>query len=190
MNRNIFVHTVRSVSAPITLISNIYIKPKSDPKNRFDYDNLIVSCNGKECLLLGDDVDDYEGDVHSCGHKKNETFDEVLFVSPVTEKNTSDFFHFDKEDGRIVSNPEFSEPDRKRAEYSIGLLRIDNARLNHYRLNARKAMERELMIIREEQGMRIVKEKLNDLLSLNSSKSKLEPFITFLRFCFHNFLEN
>lgn len=165
-----------------------HIKPQSDPKNRFDYDNLIVSCNGKQCVL-SNDSEDYEEDIHSCGHKKDDVFDETLFISPVKEQNAADFFHFDKEDGKILPNSEFSEQHQNRASYTIILLNLDNDRLNKYRLDARKALEKEAGKLLKLQGAEFTKQKIKSVLSSDDSVPRLEPFITFLRFCFKSILK-
>jgi len=161
-----------------------HIKPRSKyPEGCFDYGNMIVSCNGKECRNPTD-TDAYDGDIHSCGHKRKDEFDETLFLSPIVEKNISDFFDFDKETGSISDASSKDEEDRKRARYTVDLLNLDNNRLNQYRRNARRALETELRKIMEKQGAKVARQKLMEQLALENNP--LTPFVTFLRFCFRN----
>ena len=54
---------------------------------RFDYNNLIVYCHGKQCTTIAKytDINAYRGiDIHSCGHKKDNLFDAIKFLNPVT----------------------------------------------------------------------------------------------------------
>jgi uncharacterized protein (TIGR02646 family) len=59
-----------------------HIKPKSRYlENGFDYHNLIVSCNGNQCSEVNQE--EYEDEIHSCGHSKDNDFDEEKFLNPV-----------------------------------------------------------------------------------------------------------
>lgn len=92
---------------------NEHIYPKSRyPRKSMEYDNLVVSCTST-------------GEEQTCGMKKENAFDEKLFVSPLEEQCES-HFRFTP-DGSIWGNSE-------RGNYTVDLLN-----LNAYSL--RKARE-------------------------------------------------
>ena len=119
-----------------------HIKPKSNPKYeelKFDYSNFIVSCNGKECRV---DDENYDEDIHSCGHKKDNDFNENKFLDPTTTSDIGEYFVYDKFDGAVKS----SSKDEQKARYMIELLNLDNVSLNKMRMNVvdgiRKSIEK------------------------------------------------
>jgi|GEM_PF-728579 len=157
-----------------------HIKPKSRYFEKcFDYNNLIVSCNGNQCSDVSQE--DYEENIHSCGHPKDHFFDEEKFLNPVELTDISDYFSYDIDEGRI----EPSETDSTKADYMINLLNLDNPYLNNGRIKSKKAL---LKIVREnskdKQGaIKIFKKLLN----FNPPPA----FISYLRYYFrHSFNEN
>jgi len=66
---------------------------------------------------------------------------------------------------------------------------LDNDRLNKYRLDARKALEKEAGKLLKLQGTEFTRQKIKSVLSSDDSVPKLEPFITFLQFCFKAILK-
>jgi len=112
-----------------------HIKPKSIYLEKcFDYDNLVMSCNGDECSDVN--KEDYEDNIHSCGHPKKSDFDEEKFLNPVELTKITDYFSYDIDTGKIRA----SEKDSTKAEYMIELLNLENPYLNKSRINARKSL--------------------------------------------------
>ena len=98
-----------------------HIKPKGNRKwrnLRFSYKNLLASCDG---------FDDYG---ITCGHNKDEWYDEELFISPLEEDCESHFTY--SLDGRIFGACD----DDKKASETIKRLYINSYEL----ITARKAV--------------------------------------------------
>lgn len=89
---------------------NEHIRPEDFyPKETMDYANIIVSCSD---------------DKKTCGPKKDNNYDEKLFVSPL-EEDCEKHFSF-APDGEIIG-----ETDR--GEYTIKLLGLDSYKLKRAR---------------------------------------------------------
>jgi uncharacterized protein (TIGR02646 family) len=101
---------------------------------RFDYNNLTVSCDGFDC--------ESQKFKQSCGHRKNNEYDEILFINPIKEKDINSYFAFIKDgdhEGAIV--PALLSEDRmKRAAYMIKILRLDSEFLRLRRKAAKDAL--------------------------------------------------
>lgn len=151
-----------------------HLKPKSlDVENlTFDYSNLAVSCEGY-CFNEEDDKSK-----NTCGHKKDNDFDENLFLNPTIIENVSDYFVFDA-DGVISA----SKLNTKKSNYNIGLLNLNGK--NDKIAEARKNTLRALKISLNKQKLTPTqkKEKIKVLLA-----NKDREFGTFLRFRFKNIL--
>ncbi|HPE61051.1 MAG: TIGR02646 family protein [Thiothrix sp.] len=133
----------------------------------FDFQNLVASCNGESCVY--DESSDFPvRDSRSCGHRKSDDMNPVLFLNPVTEPELERYFVYDKQSCAI--KPGTLEPAR--ASYTLNLLHLDNPRLNNERNNARIALNRVLSTYPPQAR----KASLNRLLAHE------RPFISFLRF--------
>jgi len=151
-----------------------HIKPKSNPKYeklKFDYNNLIVSCNGKECRV---DDEEYDEDIHSCGHKKDNDFDENKFLDPTKIPDISDYFEYDKYNGAIKA----SNKDKEKAKYMINLLNLNNVSLNKMRLNTVIAIQKSFKNSKIKIDIEIFREKLLKLVSSNNPPA----FVSFIRY--------
>ncbi len=154
-----------------------HIKPKSFYLEKcFDYNNLIVSCNGNQCSNVNQE--DYEDNIHSCGHPKKNYFDETKFINPVELTDISDYFSYHIDEGRIES----SEKDPTKADYMINLLNLDNPYLNNGRINAKKALLK--VIQKSSQDKQEATKIFKQLLNFNPPPA----FITYLRYYFHHSL--
>jgi uncharacterized protein (TIGR02646 family) len=154
-----------------------HIYPQSDNVAlRFEYDNLIASCNGDQCEPNLKDNFRPE-DINSCGHKKSNAMDESLFLNPVKQQDIDEYFSYDRETCIIFPN----EKNALKATYTIKLLGLKNNRLNLERSNARIALEQ--AIKRYLTSPQDYKNKVRILLS------KERPFISFLRYYYSPFLK-
>lgn len=145
-----------------------HIKPKEVYKSLiFDYFNLIVSCNGIECNEKGDNSR------HSCGHIKDNYFDEENFLSPTEYRDINEYFKF-------TANGEIKPTlkDEQKSKYTIDILNLNYE-------NLVKAREKSLKVFR--------KELQNSKIPLKNALSKLNKnrsFITFLKFHFQKFTKD
>jgi uncharacterized protein (TIGR02646 family) len=152
-----------------------HIYPQSDNVTlRFEYNNLIASCNGDQCEPNLKDNFRPE-DVNSCGHKKSNDMDKNLFLNPVEQQDIDEYFSYDKETCSILA----SEKNKPSSEYTIKLLGLDNPRLNNEHANARSGLEKAIKISHSSDK----KHKIRMLLS------KERPFISFLRYYYSPFLK-
>ena len=130
------IYCERKIESAISHVE--HIKPKDTSGHCADlvfaYENLVASCNGDLCESGSKQVYKPE-DVHSCGHKKSNDFDEANFLNPVEEVQISEHFTFDKESGAILSLN-----NNSKAHYTLTLLNLNNNRLCHERLKAPKAL--------------------------------------------------
>jgi uncharacterized protein (TIGR02646 family) len=105
-----------------------HIKPKDLDEKRltFDYGNLAVSCQGNNCSedLKAED---------SCGHKKENLYDETLFLDPTKERNIRDHFSYNIDTGEIV-------PETENGRYMRDLLNL-NGDLNNLKIARKDALE-------------------------------------------------
>jgi uncharacterized protein (TIGR02646 family) len=145
----------------------------NNPTLRFDYQNLIASCNGDLCNPeLKENF--HPEDVHSCGHKKSNYTNSNQFLNPVAMRDIGEYFLYDKEVCSICG----SGRDDDKAKYTIDLLNLDNPRLNNARYNAREALRNAV----KKYSHSTPKHQISALLS------KERPFISFLRFYYASFL--
>ncbi len=148
-----------------------HIKPKSIDVLRltFDYSNLTVSCQGNHFNEIGDNSK------NTCGHIKENIFDENKFLNPTLRPDISDYFIFDSDTGKISA----STKDTVKAEYTVNLLNLNgkNDKLAEARKKAKDAFIRNFsrLPIKER------KEKLKKYLHDESNE-----FITFFRYIFRN----
>mgnify|MGYP001810800003 CR=1 FL=1 len=147
---------------------------------RFDYHNLIASCNGVECNPS--DKNTYKPeDVHSCGHKKSNDMDARLFLNPITCVDISNYFDFDPTTGNICpSHSDASSNAYQKANYTINLLNLDNSRLNNARLNAKGAFRKAVSQYHNKPSGKSIKEVAMRLLN----KQPAQAFDSFLHRCF------
>ncbi len=141
---------------------------------RFDYDNLIVSCNGVQCDRAAQSVYPSE-DVHSCGHRKSDELNVSLFLNPVVEIEISCYFNYDATSGAMMA----TDKNQPKADYTIELLNLDNSRLRNARLNAKAALVASVSEFRKTHKTKTVQEITGFLLN------KPPAFVSFLTHCFH-----
>lgn len=140
-----------------------HIKPKNKfPELIFDYNNLIVSC---------------QGNIHSgcfkqntCGHRKDNEYDENLFLNPTKIKNINSHFSYNTENGKICS-------ETPQGKYMIFILNL-NDDLNNLKKARKNALESF-----EEIAMNLEKDDIKELLLDDTI-----PFISILRFEYKNIL--
>lgn len=119
-----------------------HIKPKYlSASSRFDYNNLIVSCNGINTICDSSISKTQRKKLHSCGHKKNNCYDENLFLNPTIERNLEKYLKYDNSTGQIIATG-FAN---NKAKYTIEILNLDNERLNLARLSEAKALNKSLI---------------------------------------------
>lgn len=97
-----------------------HIRPKERDEYRaisLEYENLLASCQG------------YHDREENCGHSKDNTFNEELFVSPL-EENCESLFEF-TDRGKIKA-----VDGNERAAYTIEILNLDTEQLNAARTEA------------------------------------------------------
>lgn len=123
------------------------------PKLGIDYDNLLISCNGAD------------NDSKNCGHKKD---NEKLPLSPIQDKDISDYFIFDKESGEIIP----SQKDKEKAEITINILNLNTKRLDMQRLQAKKLLREHFPKYKQKK------------LSKNDMMFK-EGFVSYLIYCYN-----
>ncbi|MEY4926989.1 MAG: hypothetical protein RI894_1425 [Bacteroidota bacterium] len=115
-----------------------HVKPKSlDIANlTFDYSNLLVSCEGNHFNEIGDTTK------NTCGHLKDDNFDEIKFLNPALLPDISDYFIFDKDEGFIFA----SAKDTEKANYTAYILNLNgkNNKLAEARKIAKNAFIRNL----------------------------------------------
>lgn len=152
-----------------------HMEPQSHPGCRFDYANIVVSCNGGDCAPRGDSP--YGGlDIESCGHRKDDSFDPHRFLDPTKVENIGEYFDYDRETGAIKA----SELDPSRANYMVyELLHLDNAFLNNSRWKARQALENAVR-----QRARLKPASIKSLVRQLLERDPPFPFISFLRSCY------
>lgn len=145
-----------------------HVMPKdSYPELAFEYKNLTLSCNGDQC-----DSEQKKSfkpeDVHSCGHKKGKIFHQDEFLNPVERQDVSEFFSYDLTSCAIKS----SGKDDVCANKTIGLLNLDNPRLNNERSIARIEFIRVFSVDVKNKEVRRIKAYLR----------KSPAFLSFLRY--------
>lgn len=168
------IYCERKIDKDISHIE--HIKPKDTSGQYahlvFDYKNLVASCNGDLCENDSRKVYKPE-DVHSCGHKKSNDFDEANFLNPVHEVQISEYFTFDKDSGAIAALN-----GNAKAHYTLNLLNLNNTRLCHERLKAPKAL---ISAILSSNNAKLKSMSKAEQIKLLLNRNPPFPFISFLR---------
>jgi len=146
-----------------------HIRPRKNYSHlTFDYYNLSISCEGFDCTL--EPVYDKNKKIippkkEFCEHRKNDQYNEELFLNPVEVKDIEDYFMYDDFDFTIYPNPSKNEKDKQKAKHTT-----DTLYLNHP----------SLVKIREKFYKDYVDDKYPDLGYENHPKI-LPPFYSMLR---------
>jgi uncharacterized protein (TIGR02646 family) len=147
-----------------------HIAPRERYKHlKFVYENLIVSCDGR--FLCSGKILNKE----SCGHRKDNEYDELLFLNPVTQPDIAGCFRFDSENG-AMSSSDFV--NHQAATDTIRVLNLDALSLRNARLKAKEVLWENLNTLPIEEAEIILRQEL----------SIEREFISFLRHCFAPFL--
>lgn len=155
-------------------LEHIYPQSKYISK-RFDYKNLIVSCNGGQCSDIDQQI--YDGIKHnSCGHRKENDFLPEKFLNPVEQTDIADYFAYDIDTGKIQASDKHTE----HANYTLDLLNLRSPRLNNERKNAYIASLKAIKRTPPKQH----KARLQALLNAE----KMPAFVSYLRYCYSKFL--
>ncbi|CAH6804012.1 conserved hypothetical protein [Vibrio chagasii] len=153
-------------------------KPKGLPQYAdlvFDFSNLIVSCEGNIHAELKKGDEDSET---TCGHKKDNIFDESLFLDPHVTENISSYFSYNKASGKITpSDDDIYSERNKKATFMISLLQLNEGSLPRARLNAKKALLGRI------QGIKTGKVDQQNFIKKVLDR-KTNAFISYLDFCF------
>ena len=150
-----------------------HIKPKSLNLEEltFKYKNILVSCNGK--CHTNTNVPE------SCGHKKDNEYNETLFLNPVEIQDISDYFKYTN-NGNIQS----SDKDVEKSDYMIRILDLEpnNNSLQEAR---KKSLEEFQKVVSKyaSKSDKPMKEIAKGLLD-----SEKLAFISFLRFRYRHVL--
>jgi len=88
-------------------------------QRELDYHNIVFSCTKDNKPF------DEKGDKTTCGHRKDDWYDENLFVTPLQE-NCESLFRY-KNDGTIVP---VNGPDSNKAQKTIDCLKLDGEPLH------------------------------------------------------------
>ncbi len=157
-----------------------HLKPKSIyPDLKLDYKNLVASCNG---FFLENESKAKE----TCGHRKDNSFDEDLFLDPTTVTNITDYFIYNKDTGEIFSNPNKSEYEQTQANHMIELLNLNYSppsKNGHALPMARQKAKIALIetIKKSPKAEEDYKALLSELINVKTA------FITFLQYCFSSY---
>ncbi|MEO0043252.1 MAG: hypothetical protein RL329_2700 [Bacteroidota bacterium] len=106
-----------------------HIRPKADfPDLTYQFENLIISCEGFNLFI----TDAKKGQF--CGHVKDNSYDDAIFLNPTENQGITNYFRFDSE-GQIEPNPLKTVSEQNQARYMIETLGLDNPVLNEMRKN-------------------------------------------------------
>lgn len=157
-------------------IEHIYPKSLYEEK-QLDYNNLIVSCDGY-------DNDSSIKTQETCGHKKDNNFEEKLFLDPTKVVNIEEYFIYDKNTGEIFANNLLSLEDKLKANYMIQLLNLNSNPAKNglfLPLARRKAIDAILIAFRSG------KIKINEIKQLiqDRKQNTYLPFISFIHYYFN-----
>jgi uncharacterized protein (TIGR02646 family) len=148
-----------------------HIKPKAQnmyPDLVFNYNNIVVSCNGN-CHT--------ENNTHyTCGHIKDNEYDNSKFLNPVKLIDIRDYFVYDIDEGKI----EPSEKNNEKAEYMINTLYLNDGELPKAR---KKALENFINQMKKISNIRNRKEKMKRILNDENI-----AFISFVKYKYASFL--
>ncbi len=150
-----------------------HLKPKSlDYDNlTFEYSNLAVSCDGK-CHTEGNTP-------ITCGHKKDDKFDELNFLNPTKASDIREYFIY-TENGHIGA----STKDEQKSKYTLELLQ-----LNTFGNNLPEARLKALNEFRNSVSTNVKNTQSNiKEIAINLLYKENLAFISFLRFKYKNLL--
>jgi uncharacterized protein (TIGR02646 family) len=150
-----------------------HVKPKAQgrfPELTFVYDNLTVSCNGTS-HNQEDDIAKY-----SCGHKKEDEYDEKRFLDPTKVKDIRDYFVYDCDDFEMLS----SGKNDAKSEYTIRILKLDSPTLSVARRKALKTFRKKMGKVKD---IKLRKAKIKTLLNSESL-----AFVSLLKFKYQGML--
>lgn len=140
-----------------------HIRPKDTgmfPHLMFEYTNLSVSCNGF-------DIEQPPTSPEFCGHKKENIYDDTLFLHPFEITDIEDYFEYDI-NGKILPSTTYRDP-LKKAEYTIATLN-----LNELALETARQEQYNLLIEEVKNGLDIEN-------YLDASQPQLPKFYSMLR---------
>lgn len=144
-----------------------HIRPKAQngyPHLTFEYTNLVVSCNGT-CHNQEED-----NSSHSCGHIKENEYNEEKFLNPVELTNIREYFIYDFDKYTIES----SKKDSIKSEYIINTLQLND---NGLILARKKALNNFIKKMKTIKNITLRKEKIRNILN----QKHIEQ-ISFLRY--------
>ena len=147
-----------------------HIKPKARdkfPELTFNYANIVVSCNGN-CHTEDEEY-------YSCGHIKDNEYDETKFLNPIELIDIREYFEYDIDTGDITE----SSRDINKAKYMISTLHLNDGSLPLARKKALKIFIEKLKKLDNSQRKNKIIEVLN--------KENI-AFVSFLRFKYKNIL--
>ena len=151
-----------------------HIEPKSNDYSNltFNYDNLIVSCQGN--------CESEDNKHHTCGHKKANEFSRDEFLNPTKQKYIREYFIY--ENGFIKT----SIKDSEKAIYTINLLQ-----LNSENSNLIEARKKALTEFRDRVKKNAIKNKkpIKEIAIILLNRENL-AFISFLKFHFQKFTKD
>lgn len=128
-----------------------HLKPKEIYSDlTFDYNNLVVSCNG-QCLR----EPSIDMKNHRCGHKKNNKFDEDKFLNPIELEDIDQYFNYDFDDYKIIS----SDKNKNKSSYMIDLLQLNEGNIT---LRRQKTLESFNKYMKKFQDKEIRKAKIKE----------------------------
>jgi uncharacterized protein (TIGR02646 family) len=135
-----------------------HIKPKKFYSDlTFYYQNLIVSCHGT-CHNNENDKTR-----HSCGHKKDDDYDETKFLNPTTVNDIRDYFKYETiENEKIKILPTDKAPTK--AQYMINILHLNAETLLKARYTALKDFESSPDKMMEEFEIEVTEEEVLEML--------------------------
>ncbi|TAE59826.1 MAG: TIGR02646 family protein [Nostocales cyanobacterium] len=150
-----------------------HFKPQgTDETARFDYFNLMVSCQGE-------DETQPKIPVH-CGHKKDNWYDENLLVSPLRE-NCTEFFRYSAA-GEILPTQEVSK--KLAAETTIENLALNIPKLQRMR---QAAIDAELELLADDDfNEDEIRNIIKDYLELDDD-GRYKPFCATIIYFLENF---
>ncbi len=150
-----------------------HIKPKSLDYDSltFDYNNLLVSCNGICFSKSNKPI--------TCGHKKDNKFDEVKFLNPTKKTDIRDYF--------IYTNNYYigsSKLDEEKSKYTMDLLNLNsfNNNLPQAREDAFYQFKKSVENESKKRGVSLI-----EIAKILLNKEDL-AFISFLRFKYKGIL--
>jgi len=153
-----------------------HLKPKSldYDKLTFDYHNLVVSCQG---TCHNEDGDSSRS---SCGHKKEDEYNEEKFLNPTRVEDIRDYFRYKTiENEKMKILPTDKAPIK--AQYMINILHLNAEPLLIARGKALKDFEENQYNMKKEFEIEVTVEKIIEMLLTEDL-----AFISTLRYEYRN----